>query len=101
MKEDVKFTPGPWELEPDHEAISDGCEPEIERCIFSENVLLAKTSRDATENDKQHLANARLIAAAPDMLREMESLAQALEDTGHEPPESFYLAIAKAYGRTA
>jgi methylphosphotriester-DNA--protein-cysteine methyltransferase len=33
-----------------------------------------------------------------DMLAEMEKLAQALEDTGHEPEQSFYDAIRKARG---
>lgn len=32
------------------------------------------------------------------MLYEMEKLAQALEDTGHEPPQSYYDAIKKARG---
>jgi len=43
-------------------------------------------------------ANANLIAAAPELLQEMESLAQALEDTGHEPPQSFFDAMNKARG---
>lgn len=30
------------------------------------------------------------------LLSEMETLAQALEDTDHEPPQSFYDAILKA-----
>lgn len=35
---------------------------------------------------------------APEMLHEMEKLAQALEDTGHEPPQSFYDVIKKVRG---
>ena len=42
--------------------------------------------------------NFDLYDAAPDMVREMEALAEALEDTGHEPPQSYYEAIKKARG---
>ena len=49
---------------------------------------------------EEEKANAHIISAPPDMLREMESLAVALEDTGHEPPQSFYDAIKKARGIT-
>jgi len=33
-----------------------------------------------------------------ELLSEMQKLAKALEDTGHEPEQSFYDAIAKARG---
>ena len=45
-----------------------------------------------------HKERCNIIAAAPEMLAEMEKLAQALEDTGHEPPQSFYDVIKKARG---
>ena len=45
-------------------------------------------------------ANVNLWAASAEMLEEMKGLAKALEDTGHEPPLSFYLTIAKAEGES-
>ena len=49
---------------------------------------------------EQQCANADFIARAcnshDEMLHEMKELAKALEDTGHEPPQSFYDAIRKA-----
>lgn len=48
--------------------------------------------------NKNSKALAYVFSAAPEMLAEMEKLAQALEDTGFEPPQSFYDVIKKARG---
>ena len=50
------------------------------------------------ELNGEQRSNANLIAESPIMLAEMESLAKALEDTGHEPPQSFYDTIKRARG---
>lgn len=56
-----------------------------------------------TVNDEDLIeANADYIVKCvnlhDEMLREMEKLAQALEDTGHEPDQSFYDVMKKARG---
>ena len=45
---------------------------------------------------KELRANAQIIAAAPVMLREMDKFVRSVEDTGHEPPQSFYDAMKEA-----
>ena len=60
-------------------------------------VCFMATTNDI-DNQKQINANAHLIAAAPTLLHEMKKLAKALEDTGHEPEQSFYDAMNAARG---
>ena len=64
----------------------DGCVLEYWTC-YADDAGLEVSKEDAL-----------LMQAAPEMLYEMEKLAQALEDTGHEPEQSFYDVIKKAKG---
>lgn len=101
MTQEIKHTPAPW--------FSDGL------MVFglSENHPIIR--KQEPYGTRVHLfqaicpkpcnedyANARHIVKCvnihDEMLSEMEKLAQALEDTGHEPPQSFYDVIKKARG---
>jgi len=62
-----KFTPGPWEAAPDGNVISEQ-QGIVERIAVS--ILCGKARREA---------NARLIAAAPDMLELLERTIKRLE----------------------
>ena len=68
-----KFTPGPWWVL--HEGSSEVSAQADGTCICYLNFdPLPK------EETKKHLANACLIAAAPDMYAELERIADVLED---------------------
>lgn len=92
-------TPAPWQFE--HRVTADGHNYATEvfdkdgRTIATCSWYSIKTPYGYTTNREE---NARVIAAAPTMLAEMKKLAQALEDTGHEPDQSFYDAIKQAEG---
>lgn len=83
MAQENKHTPSPW-------GFSDDPRSEMFYRADREGNFISKLPRTK--------ANMRLMVAAPDMLEEMENLAKALEDTGHEPPQSFYNVIKKARG---
>lgn len=66
------FTPGPWRVDPSdaHEVLDESGE------------LLATAYPMGNRDEEVTRANARLMAAAPDMLRALQSLQSNLE-TGH------------------
>lgn len=96
MTQEIKHTPAPW-----HTNVSSRYPIYAEKTKGKKDwqyiVNIPQGERSNTTEEERE-ANYALIAAAPEMLREMEALAQALEDTGHEPPQSFFGAINKARG---
>lgn len=88
MTKETKHTPAPWRI---------SSVPRSPYLIYGSNnyaVADCKVFHGKT-NIK---ADMTLIAAAPDLLREMENLVKALEDTGHDAPQSCFDAINKARG---
>ena len=70
MEKITGFTPGPWALERGEHPYIPGATREY---IAAPDGLVAAVVCDDATNDQQD-ANARLIAAAPDMAREIERL---------------------------
>jgi hypothetical protein len=94
----AKHTPGPW-------TISAVCTDEI---IGEGGILVARAiqyGHDIIISHEERFSNARLIAAAPDLLEALIWALDALENLGitiEEMPETIIkarLAISKAEGR--
>ena len=86
-----KHTPGPWRVTP-------------EGCIASEHdgyvPIITPFRREANRDQHgnatpQALANARLIAAAPEMLEALEDVMALVEKNGHLLPANKKWAIAR------
>ncbi|MEO0796641.1 MAG: hypothetical protein AAFX93_15840 [Verrucomicrobiota bacterium] len=77
MSEKTKHTPGPWEFG----RIRDVKFPEWYIGSSAADVAQISILMDASRTDQEHIANARLIAAAPDLLEALECL---LADTCQE-----------------
>lgn len=92
-------TPGPWSVEIDHQTET----PEFIRAYHKGEMFDIASLSDETEDIK---ANARLIAAAPDLLAALDDLLSYLEGYDHDYPEAApkfdraRAAIAKAEGVT-
>ena len=90
-----KFTPGPWNFQP--------CD-EYTNCfdVMCEEGYYIATTHDGVRGDKNADANARLIAAAPDLLDELLSILDwAVTERAplrNQEIESIRAAIAKATG---
>lgn len=72
MKTNINHTKGPWKIE-----INDG---ELE--IWSQNTFIAGVTHDlyfTAEKLGQHVANAALIATAPEMLEALENALDSLK----------------------
>ena len=92
-----KHTPGPWfavgyQVEIESETVADICTTDA--TLFGQGGL---------HDDARAMANARLIAAAPDMLEMLEVARDSLEVSNYEGEEDEVLAaiasvIAKAKG---
>ena len=94
MKE--KFTPGPWETD-----IWGGACPERCKEWAFENMSVMSSDRSICmvqgDNDKPVKANARLIAAAPDMYEALKLAIAFLDDSDHSTgAERDALDMAKA-----
>jgi hypothetical protein len=93
----AKHTPGPWfavgyQVEIESETVADICTTNAN--LFGQGGL---------HDDARAMANARLIAAAPDMLEMLEVARDSLEVSNYEGEEDEVLAaiasvIAKAKG---
>jgi hypothetical protein len=93
----AKHTPGPWiavgyQVEIESETVADICTTNAH--LFGQPGL---------HNDARAMANARLIAAAPDMLKMLEVARDSLEVSNYEGEEDEVLAaiasvIARAKG---
>lgn len=66
MSNTTKHTPGPWSYTSRGDIIGNGC-----------SLALVKSSA-AIVSEEQDKANARLIAAAPDLLAELQEMAEVL-----------------------
>jgi monomeric isocitrate dehydrogenase len=75
---EAKHTPGPWEIIGDHQD---------DRDVFANNELIA-TAYDLRHVEGDARANARLIAAAPELFTSLERICAEAEswhkETGHE-----------------
>jgi len=90
-----KFTPGPWFAVEDIHDESDGFTYIAGYDIKSngaEIVGCEGISGDSAEN----LANARLIAAAPDLLGALEAAVTSMLDSGYNASESVVIRKARA-----
>lgn len=94
---ELKHTPGPW-------AIVDGhypCMKEISGPSFKINIVMSATDLDFNDFLKRS-ADARLIAAAPELLEALLDCREALRRTGHDGELAIVnAAIAKATGGKA
>ena len=91
-----KHTPGPWNFQPCDE-YADSFE------VLCEEDYYVATTHDGVRGDSNADANARLIAAAPDLLEALIELADTgAEAWGEDRPcvRWAYAAIAKATGGT-
>lgn len=88
---DAKHTPGPWEAcdAGDYSDYDGKC-----RVILGDDLRIAVALGDHAEND----ANARLIAAAPDLLAALEVALFWLEYDGRYDVQGIRATIAKAKG---
>jgi hypothetical protein len=99
MKE-FKGTPGPWRM--DRNNVHTGQIATIHHCIGNDWVEI--WSPDWPDTEQKQEANARLIAAAPELL---ESMTVTLDEIGHwlsqqkpDLKEKIVSAIAKALGES-
>ena len=93
-----KFTPGPWEAGQGHPTVIYWkCVPIAYACDGKHRDWVAANPL----GEERAKANARLIAAAPELLEALESIEN---DSGHIPPAVWEMrnaAIAKATGKGA
>lgn len=90
---DSKHTPGPWMLDPCGDVLGN-------RNTKDDNGMVCTMCRD--RNDEEGVSNARLIAAAPDLLhalRQMVANAEADGKTYRSCYNQAVAAITKAEGR--
>ncbi len=75
----VKYTPGPWS-QYDYRVFSDDSDVRKFR-------LIAYTAHNNKERTPEALANARLIAAAPDLVEALEGILELVQvtDYSHSP----------------
>ncbi len=92
MANETKHTPGPWKFDGDNER--DGFD------VFAEapyNGILATAyyqSGESPEDKQEAEANARLIAAAPDMFAALEALIKSTDK--YRVPNPVYIDQARA-----
>lgn len=99
---EAKHTPGPWKQHPDYQWII----KEDNAPISDEGVTIASTTAHEGSgffpNPSQGRANARLIAAAPDMLEALNLCRQHMYEHASNTPDNAFeklcAAIAKATG---
>lgn len=95
---ETKHTPGPWE------AILDEKQPRRRGGVVAGRMALVRAGGDmcidcthSGNNYEEDAANARLIAAAPDLLAALESLLNALPSaTTHPAIQQARAALARA-----
>ena len=72
----TQHTPGPWRVDPDHCRDVQTADGAIEICLAEGGEPYGKNLFSVPSMEEAH-ANARLIAAAPDMLDELKNLRRA------------------------
>lgn len=93
---EAKHTPGPWEAEK-FGAIHGGEDQQYFRGRRRSQVATACLAGNIHDDERD--ANARLIAAAPDLLEALKEVI-ALSDRKHEAWDKAKAAIAKAEGNS-
>jgi hypothetical protein len=88
----TKHTPGPWRVDPDHFRDVQTTDGAIEICLAEGGEPYGKNLFSVPPIEEAH-ANARLIAAAPDLL---EALKAILEDMDSEHGTDYDYAKARA-----
>lgn len=86
----VKYTPGPWML-------NIGTLKGGHILVYAEGYGVAKVYDEETESRTTNMANARLIAAAPDLLEALQDALGALEqdyDIGKDANDSDWEGLA-------
>jgi hypothetical protein len=103
MSEELKHTPGPWTL-----LLDDRYRPGVEASDSAISIVIfgVKNKDDdyagiRGKDDQEATANAHLIAAAPELLEALKTLATQAESHGAEGIywDKARAAIAKAEGR--
>ena len=92
-----EHTPGPWEFS----YLNDTERPGIEADRFSVVIFGVRAEDDCGihgRTEKEEMANARLIAAAPDLLEVLEDIKADTGASGWWWGEKMLAAIAKAKG---
>jgi hypothetical protein len=96
---EIKFTPGPWHLDT---VVYDGNVTHTVRApYYTEAVHFRKPKAGYTQAEReQHNADARLIAAAPELLSALVAMVRLAHDQGWRPEwtEISREAITKAIG---
>ncbi len=100
MAETVKHTPGPWEFDDDNGVIA---QVGAHICTVSMADDFPCIDNDEDENERINVdaectANARLIAAAPDLLAMLKVAQLWLDVDGRFDMQGINAAIAKAEG---
>ena len=93
-------TPGPWQVDPDYPIDVQAKVGNQEVCTPFYKGCEGRTISPVTPvaNEEEALANARLIAAAPELLEALEGLVNADSVTMHAAMQAAELAITKAKG---
>lgn len=79
---ETKHTPGPWHVEPDQPSHGAAL------CVVAEGAVIARTPECGAYGDAEQAideANARLIAAAPELAILAEAFVSYLEDNSKSP----------------
>ena len=82
----AQHTPGPWKI--DHFNTSTGCY-QISGHEQVLNLAFVQDYSDEGDSDQEAKANARLIAAAPDLLEALKDLIASASPTEKEHPRMF------------
>jgi len=92
----TQHTPGPWTI---GSRTDGGCWRVIDAPTWDAFAKVVIKMTDAKADSEQGLANARLIAAAPEMLEMLKRLDNSLESLGRSYRLQIREVIAKAEGR--
>jgi hypothetical protein len=103
----AQHTPGPWLIDPEHSADVDAASGALAiASAWDRDAKHIRNNRDlSAPREEECIANARLIAAAPDLLVALYNLVELCDDVFVKPKECDNLtaaraAIAKAEGRS-
>lgn len=94
---DSKHTPGPWYFDPEHRPHHYGCN------VGAETGECIATVAPGENGDSETIANARLIAAAPDLLAACEEFVRKVESGEARSKRSYAemkAAISRAKGES-
>jgi hypothetical protein len=104
MTTDAKFTPGPWDVESPFGDEALAIVANADKPTYAWKIVASCFSKDEYDDENgvpllEHNANARLIAAAPEMYEALRSIADSVHaDSGSR--KTSFKALAKARGET-